>query len=433
MKKLFKNIIGALVIMGAVLAMNVDAYAASVTLSGPGTVRAGNTIQLNIVIAEAGRNAIEGTFSYDSSQVALNSVTTALSGWKVETNGNTIMAYDENMTNPTKANSVVATATFTVKNTVTTGANVKISLNNTAVAASSASYDIGTVTYSVVIAKPLSGVNTLSTLKVDGCNLSPAFNADTTTYNAGEVDFAVSTLNVTATPTEGTAKVAISGNTLAVGNNTITVAVAAENGSVKYYQINVIRKQDPNYVASSNADVSQIIVSRGKISPSFQSDVTDYVVYVPYEEVGSRFEVSGSAIDSKATGVQSGVIEALAEGNNTTKLVCTAEDGTTKEYNVTVVVMPEYNGQIPAIGDNDVEEPTTEEPTTEEATTKPSEEASEGLTTEPEATTAANGDNEGDKSRDLPTWSVVLMVLAGVIVGFGGCYLILFFKKKKED
>ncbi len=433
MNKIFKSIVGALVILGAVLAMNVDAYAASVTLTGPGTVRAGDTIQLNLVIAESGRNAIEGTFSYDSSQVTLNSVTTAMSGWKVETNGNTIMAYDENMTNPTKANSVVATAAFTVKSTVAAGATVKISLNNTAVAASSASYDIGTVTYSVVIAKPLSGVNTLSALKVDGCNLSPAFSADTTTYNAGEVDFSVATLNVTAIPAEGTAKVAVAGNNLSVGNNTITIAVTAENGSIKYYQINVVRKQDPNYVASSNADVSQMNVSQGKISPAFKSDVTDYVIYVPYEEMGNRFEVSGSAVDTKATGVQSGVIEALTEGNNTTKLVCTAEDGTTKEYNVTVVVMPEYNGQIPVIGDNDVEEPITEEPTTEEATTKPSEEASEELTTEPEATTVASDNDEGNTKTGLPTWSVVLMVLAGVLVGFGACFLILTLKKKKED
>ena len=181
MRKMMKKFIGVLAVVVAVLIMNVDAYAASVTLTGPGTVRAGDTIKLNITIAEAGRNAIEGSFSYDSNQVSLSSVTTALSGWKVETNGNTIMAYDENMTNPTKANTVVATATFNVKSTVAAGTTLKISLNNTAVAASSQSYDIGTVSYSVVIAKPLSNVNTLSNITIAGYNLTPAFNSSTTT------------------------------------------------------------------------------------------------------------------------------------------------------------------------------------------------------------------------------------------------------------
>ena len=235
MKKIVKKLAGVLAVVFALLLFNTEAYAASVTLAGPTVVRAGDTIQLNITIAEAGRNAIEGIFAYDSNQVSLSGVTTSMSGWKVETNGNIMMAYDENMTNPTKANSVIATATFTVKGNVAAGTTVTISLNNTAVAASGTSYDIGTVSYSVTIAKPLSGVNTLSALSVNGYSLSPAFDSATTAYSLGEVDFDVTTLNVTATPTEGTAKVSISGNNLSVGNNTITISVTAENGSAKYY------------------------------------------------------------------------------------------------------------------------------------------------------------------------------------------------------
>ena len=145
MKKIIKKLLLVCSIIISLMILDTYAYAASVTLAGPTVVRAGDTIQINIVVAEAGRNAIEGTFSYDSNQVSLSGVTTAMSGWKVETNGNIIMAYDENMTNPTKANSVVATATFTVKGTVAAGTTVKISLNNTAVAAGGSSFDIGTV------------------------------------------------------------------------------------------------------------------------------------------------------------------------------------------------------------------------------------------------------------------------------------------------
>ena len=432
MRKMMKKFIGVLAVVVAVLIMNVDAYAASVTLTGPGTVRAGDTIKLNITIAEAGRNAIEGSFSYDSNQVSLSSVTTALSGWKVETNGNTIMAYDENMTNPTKANTVVATATFNVKSTVAAGTTLKISLNNTAVAASSQSYDIGTVSYSVVIAKPLSNVNTLSNITIAGYNLTPAFNSSTTTYNIGEVEFEVSALTVNATPTESTARVNVSGNSLSVGNNTITITVTAENGSVNNYQINVVRKQDPNYVASSNANVSQMNISSGKLSPDFKPDVMEYVVYVPFEELGKGFQLTGSPADGKAVGVSNGTIEALNEGVNEVKLICTAEDGTTKEYVVKVVVMPEFNGEIPAIGDLDTLEPTVEpetEPSTEEVTKEPDKEEDETTKASEDVTEPSVDEEENGGKKGVPIWLLIVLVIAGIGLGFGGCYILLNNKK----
>ena len=431
MKKIIKRLLVVCSVLVSLLLSNTYVYAASVTFSGPTVVRAGDTIQLNMVVAEAGRNAIEGTFAYDSNQVSLSSVTTGMSGWKVETNGNIMMAYDENMTNPTKANTVVATATFTVKGNVAAGTTVSISLNNTSMAAGSSSFDIGTVSYSVTIAKPLSNVNTLSSLSVAGCTLSPAFNSSTTTYSVGEVDFDVATLNVTATPTEGNAKVSVSGNNLAVGNNTVTVTVTAENGSAKYYQINVVRKQDPNYVASNDATVNQITINKGQISPSFSADVTDYVVYVPYENVGSSFEVSGTATDYKATGVQSGVIEALTEGVNKTVLVCTAEDGSTKEYNVTVVVMPEYNGDVPAIGEGEADEPTTEAPIedeTEVPTDEEKETEKEETTTVTEETMPEQEGNKDEAKGGVPVWIVVVIAVAGMGIGYASCYI--FLRKK---
>ena len=430
MKKIIKRLLVVCSLLVSLLLTNTYVYAASVTFTGPTVVRAGDTIQLNIVIAEAGRNAIEGVFAYDSNQVSLTSVTTSMAGWKVETNGNVMTAYDENMTNPTKGNNAVVTATFVVKGNVATGTTVKIALNNIALNdVNNMSYDIGTVSYSVTIAKPLSNVNTLSNLSVAGCTLSPAFNSSTTTYSVGEVDFDVTTLNVTATPTEGTAKVSVSGNNLAVGNNTVTVTVTAENGSAKYYQINVVRKQDPNYVASSDASVSQLTINKGQISPSFSADVTDYVVYVPYESVGSSFEVTGTAADYKATGIQSGVIEALAVGVNKTVLVCTAEDGSTKEYNVTVVVMPEYNGEIPEIGDIEVDEPTTEAPSEEETSAEiESEDNEEETTTQIEETESEQGKNKEQNTSGVPAWLVAVITVCGMGVGFASCYI--FLRKK---
>ena len=269
MKKLIRNIIGFLAAVVVLVIANIEVNAAAAALTGPGTVRAGDTVTLKLQIPDAGKFGLEGTISYDSNQVTLGSAKPAMSGWVVELNGNQLVAYDDKLTTPTVANKTVLTLTFKVKTSVTSGTNLKISVNGLVSTDGNAEKSYGTVTYSVTIAKPLSTVNTLSSLKVGEGGLSPAFSSNTTSYNLGEVDFSVKALTITATATDSKAKVTISGNNLVVGANTVNVVVKAENGSSKTYQIKVTRKQDPNYKASSNANMSQISLNMGTVSPSF--------------------------------------------------------------------------------------------------------------------------------------------------------------------
>lgn len=431
MRKQVNNIVVVLLIAVLLLSNTINAKAAGVALTGPNVVRAGDTIKVNIIISDAGRNAIEGTFSYDSNILTLSSVTSAMAGWKVETNGNIIMAYDENMSNPTNANAVIAVATFKVKSDVTEGTAVNISLQNTSVAAGSSSYDIGTVTYSVNIAKPLSGENRLSAIEVNGYKLSPSFNEDNTSYDIGEVEYSVSNIIVKATQKDASAKVSVSGNNLVVGENTISILVKAENGSTKTYKIKVTRKQNPNYIPSNNANIKTLKVSQGVISPAFSAENKNYVIYLSYESVGNKFEVSGTAADSKSLGVEKGVIDSLKEGTNITYVKCTAEDGTINEYKINVVVMPKYQGVLPKIeGVEEVtEEITTEEVTTEETTT-------EEVTTE-EITTVINTENEDNKENDnaldnngnddtgVSVGVTVVIAIVAMLIGAGGCFLIM--------
>ncbi len=184
-------------------------------------------------------------------------------------------------------------------------------------------------------------------MKIDGVNLSPAFSRDTLNYNAGEVDYSVSKLNITAVADDSSSNVKISGNRLGVGSNTISIVVTAQNGSSKTYKISVTRKKDPNYVAGSNAALSGITLSTGTLSPEFSSDVTEYVVYVPYEV--KNISAKGNAADSKAQGVTNCDDAELKLGENRISVIGKAEDGTEKKYNITVVVMPEYSGKIPEI------------------------------------------------------------------------------------
>ena len=341
-----------------------DYYAAGATLTGPNVVRAGDTITLKLNISDDGKFGLEGSLSYDASIVTLSSMTSNVNGWKVENNGNAIIVYDDNMTNPINGTKTVLTLKFKVNNGVAEGTGIGIAVNGIVTTDGSAESNIGTASYSATVAAPLSSNTNLSALSVAEGKLTPNFNAGTTAYSIPEVDFSVSKLNITYKTEDAKSTVSITGNELAVGANTISVTVKAENGATKTYKISVTRKQDPNYVASSNATLVGIAISSGAISPGFSSEVTDYIVYLPFEYVGQEFSVAGTAADAKALGVTGGTISPLVEGVNSTTVVCKAEDGTEKIYKITVVVMPQYNGSVPKI--EGVDAPEIEEPSTED-------------------------------------------------------------------
>ena len=89
-------------------------------------------------------------------------------------------------------------------------------------------------------------------------------------------------MTVTPTVADATSIVTVNGTTvvsgsasqtinLSVGNNTITVVVTAQDGTTtKTYTITV------NRAGSSNADLSNLTVSQGSLTPAFASGTTSY-------------------------------------------------------------------------------------------------------------------------------------------------------------
>lgn len=419
MKKIIKYSLLLILSIGCLVYSSTLVWAAGASLTGPGTVRAGDTITLKFNINDSGKYGVEGTLSYDSNVVSLSKSSINLKGWKLESNGNSLIMYDDAMSNPISGNKTVVTLVFKVKAGISVGTNVNISINNIVATDGSNESNLGSATYSTTIAEPLSGNVNLSSLSVNGATLTPTFAAGTTSYDIGEVEYSVSKLDIKYTAEDSKSKVSVLGNSLSVGKNTVTVTVKAENGNSKSYKITVTRKQDPNYVASNDASLSSIVVSTGQISPVFSKDIKDYIVYLPYETLGTTYVVNGTMSDSKAVGITEGSV-VLAEGTNEVKVVGTAEDGSTSEYKITVVVMPKYEGKVPVI--EGAKEPETEaptEPTTEEITTK------EETTTVEIATEADTG-----TGKDSDGISVIVLII-GIIValgaGFGGCFVL--FKK----
>ena len=400
MKRLI-SLAAAILLCVTLFAVTASAVSANATLTGPGTVRAGDTITLTLNLNGSGLYSASGALSYNSSQLTLVSTAQKIgNGWAVEFNGNNFVAIDNNLANPIKSNTALFTVTFKVNSSVAVGTKITVSYTDVTATDGNADANVGTVSYSATIAAPASKDNSLKSLSVSNATISPAFNTNTTSYTA-EVPFDVSKLNVSAAANDAKAKVSINSPNLKPGGTTnVTVTVTAENGSTKTYTIAVKRAQDPNYVASSNNDLSGITVNGFLLSPVFSADNTSYVIWLPYET--DSVSVSGTAADSKAEVAVEGGTGLIAGADNEIKVICTAEDGTQKVYTVIAKRAAAHDGST---------EPT--DPPTEptEPSTKPDDEPTVPAPTEPQM--PSGSENNGG----IPWWT--LLIVGVVCFGLG--------------
>ena len=322
------------------------AYAAGASFSGTSSLRAGDKVTVTFSVSGSNIVAIQGTLSYDSNLELTGTSQLIGSPWAMDMNGSTVVLYDNSAGGSPVSSASVFSATFRVKSGVASGTTVSASVNNITVSDGSSDTSLGSASWSATIAAPLSSNARLSSLSCSSGTLSPAFSADTTSYSV-TVPYSVTSLSLSYTTENSGAKVSVSGNSLGVGSNTVTLTVTAENGNTKTYTIRATREQDPNYVPSSNARLSSLSVSSGKLSPVFDPEVAEYVLYVPYET--EHIDLSGVAADGKARSV-AGSSADLEPGDNALTVICTAEDGSTTEtYTVHVYRMPAFTGVLPEI------------------------------------------------------------------------------------
>lgn len=80
--------------------------------------------------------------------------------------------------------------------------------------------------------------NYLTSLEIDGIQLTTEFNKERLTYFATVEN--LSSITVTAEAEDSSSKISITGTELKSGENKVLISVTAENGDVRYYRIYVI-------------------------------------------------------------------------------------------------------------------------------------------------------------------------------------------------
>ena len=219
------------------------------------------------------------------------------------------------------------------------------------------------ITVSLALSATASSDATLSALTLSDGMLSPSFASNVTDYTASAAN-AASRITVTAARSDSAADIDyLDGDgdeltdldpgtdghqvDLEVGENVIQVKLTAEDGTTtKTYRVTVTRAAQSN----TDATLSALMLSKGTLSPSFASDVTDYTASVG--DSVSRIAVTAAKSDSAAEiayldgddfeladldTVADGHQVDLVVGANTIKVQVTAGDGaTTKTYAMTV-------------------------------------------------------------------------------------------------
>lgn len=418
-----------LILMIGSLAMVVSA-ASTGSLTGPDAVRAGDTITLNFQINGVNLYAVNGTLNFDPNQLTLVEAKQTISdAWGLEFsaekyenfNGCEFMADDSKMKNPINKNTSIFTLKFKVKADLAVGTKITVTLTNVNTSDGEKDMPIGTVSYSATIAPPLSTENKLQSLTVSNATISPAFSPDVTEYTA-DVPFEVAKLDVKAAAKDGKAKVTVdSPNLRPNGTTKVTVTVTAENGSKKVYTITVKRAQDPNYVPSGENTLSGIQVDGFLLSPAFAPEVTEYLVWLPYEV--DSLSLNGTALSGLASVEVVGGEVLEAGQDNVIQIICTAENGEQKIYTVIAKRAPAHT-QEPTEPSDPTQPTDPSQPTGPADPTEPSAPApTDPKPTDPKPT-EPGAPVEPQPEGGIQLWVLILATVAALGLGLGAGLLI---------
>jgi len=191
-------------------------------------------------------------------------------------------------------------------------------------------------TYVVVVTRQPSSNAHLASLVVSPGGYSPTFSQTTLAYSS-TVGNSTTSVTVTTTLADSTATVtSITGTSgFVVGSNTVTINTRAQDGSTLAYTVTVTR------LPSSNAHLSNLVVTPGGYSPAFAQTTLAYS-----STVGNgvtSVTVTTTLADSTATVTSITGTSGFVVGQNTVTVNTQAQDGSTLAYTVTVTRLPSNN------------------------------------------------------------------------------------------
>lgn len=313
-------------------------YAAEVTTSvtGPESINEKSEFTITLNVTAQNLWGLGGGISYDSSKLTLtkyeglNSFTAMVgSSFTLDTATGKSGTFG------------ILKLTFKASDTFRPGESTTISFLNMTGANDSSRLTANNTSKTIKVNIPKSSNNNLSSIKVDGNNITN-FASSKTTYDLGEtekneIEISAITEDSKATITTGTGK-----KTINYGQNKFSITVKAENGNTKTYTI-IITKPDKR---NTNNYLKSLSITNAKIN--FNKGTLNYNVIV--ENKIDKIDIKATAEDTKATITGTGT-KTLKEYLNTFNIVVTAENGTTRTYKINIS-RKDKDGNVGALSTN---------------------------------------------------------------------------------
>ena len=189
--------------------------------------------------------------------------------------------------------------------------------------------------------------NNLSSLEVSNCTLNPAFNSAISTYNCS-VSYDVSSVSISANLSDSKAKLEGTGTkSLNVGDNNFELKVTAENGDVRTYKINIIRKDEIKEIVTpsdgSSVSPSEVIKNIG-----YKNTNNNLSGFTLGEDVSKIIVNIGKNNNVKSVKILDSKNNEILTGNISTGQKIVITTNTTETYNVIVYGDTNGDGKVSA-------------------------------------------------------------------------------------
>ncbi len=271
------SIIVAVMLLLSIVPITVSA-AASVGVSG-GSYNVGETVKVYVNF-NAGKAIYTAnlTVKYNKSVLKLKSV----SGADYNTSGSTITILDDKLSD---ANKKVSKGSYTLTFSAIAAGSSTMAVSAYGVDESLSKISASTsATIRVSTPVPSSNAN-LSSLKVSGARLSPAFSAGTTEYTA-TVRYSVDKVTLSASKAHSDANLVGAGSfNLDVGKNTKTITVTAASGAKKSYTVTITRlsEEETNALIAEERDNDPLLAIIDGVDYKIKEDLSELVLPVGFE------------------------------------------------------------------------------------------------------------------------------------------------------
>jgi hypothetical protein len=322
-----KIIISFLILLSVFNPTNVYANTPTGSITGNTNVTAGSRFSLTFAITNATNIVgIESVINFNTNHFSIVSFTNLVEGLNNPFNTTNRKYLNSFPSNPRSGTVNFIRIEFQARPGFTIGTTSQISMTNTFVTQGTTEIGVPNRSITLTSIAPLSTVNTLSSISINGTNLSN-FNSSTLNYNLP--DTTAESITIGAVRTDSKSTLTGTGTfALRYGSNRFSLNVRSESGSTRTYTINVNRPD----LRGDNTTIKSVTIGDHVLVWNEDSDRN--ILLVPNSVSTGSLNIELNESSSKVT---SNTSVNLTVGENDVSISVQSEKGTTNTYNLKIV------------------------------------------------------------------------------------------------